>query len=648
MARTPCAAKARCTGGLLASVLVVAACTPPIQVHRVGMRAALTQAQSNVLTSGTLSRRSRNLLYDRDLVSRYKQDPVGALAVLHADLLAGRIHRDNAVLVGEIAFDHATHGGGSPYYLASALYAWQFLFPPDPKQRPDRFTPRTRMACDLYNRSITQGLMRGQNVALEDGAYPLPFGTLDVTVDQATLQWSGHQLYDFYPVADLEVKGFDTYYRWPGIGAPLAAHVVPDERDADILARRARVPVTAVLRPVNLSPFPPDGNVRATIEAYPGYGDETIEVSGEEVPLEAEPTATFGLTLAETSLWKREFAGFLQGMGVVEERARLVATRPYRPGLIPVVFVHGTGSSAMRWAQMYNELDNDPRIHDHYQFWFFSYETGNPIIYSAMLLRESLQNAVKKLDPEGRDPALRDMVVIGHSQGGLLTKAMVVDPGDAFWRNISKKPIDELNVSADMRELLRRVAFFQALPFVRTVVFISTPHRGSYVAGSWLAHQLARLISAPLDVTRVVTEVTTLNKDAVAVEGLRGAPTAVDNMTPGNPFVKTLSQLPIVPDVTAHSIISVDAEGPPEGKNDGVVEYDSAHIDGVESELVVRSPHSCQSNPNTIGEVERILDEHLDNYLARTKSRAVEPAPRTGGRARPGRHDTPVGAPSPS
>jgi len=37
----------------------------------------------------------------------------------------------------------------------------------------------------------------------------------------------------------------------------------------------------------------------------------------------------------------------------------------------------------------------------------------------------------------------------------------------------------------------------------------------------------------------------------------------------------------------------------------------SAHIDGVESELVVRSPNSCQGNPHTIEEVRRILRLHV-------------------------------------
>jgi triacylglycerol esterase/lipase EstA (alpha/beta hydrolase family) len=597
---------------LVACALVLAsACAPPISVRH-DPAGARRLVASNVLTTGELSRRTRNLLFDRDLRQRYDDDPVGALATLHQDFVAGRLAPADAAYLAELNFYHADHGGGAPYFLASALYAWTFLFPDDPRATPDRFNPRVRIACDIYNRGITRGLIRGDSVELRTGSYPLPFGSLEISVDPEALQWSGHQLYDFFPAAELEVKGFETYYRWAGLGAPLAAKVVPKEGvDSDILARRARLPVTAILRPANLPRAFAGGTVEATIEVYPGYGDETVRIDKENVSLEAEPTASMGLTLAETQIWQWETAGLLRGSGVISERARLVSTRPYRPGLIPVVFVHGTGSSVVRWSEMYNELDNDERIHDHFQFWFFSYESGNPIIYSAMLLREALTNAVKQLDPDGSDAALQRMVVIGHSQGGLLTKCTAIESGDAFWQNITSKPLAELNVSAETRNLLQRAMFISPLPFVRRVVFISTPHHGSYVAGSWIVHQFARLIRSPLDLTRQLTEVVTLNRSALAAEAIRGAPTAVDNMTPGNRFVKTLATLPIAPGVTAHSIISAEGGPPWSGKNDGVVEYDSAHIDGVESEFVVDSPHSCQSNPNTIGEVRRILMEHL-------------------------------------
>jgi hypothetical protein len=78
-------------------------------------------------------------------------------------------------------------------------------------------------------------------------------------------------------------------------------------------------------------------------------------------------------------------------------------------------------------------------------------------------------------------------------------------------------------------------------------------------------------------------------------------------MTPTNRFVQTLATIPVAPQVAAHSIIAVKGKGPLEQGNDGVVEYKSAHIDGVESELVVDSGHSAQGNPRTVEEVRRIL-----------------------------------------
>jgi hypothetical protein len=110
-----------------------------------------------------------------------------------------------------------------------------------------------------------------------------------------------------------------------------------------------------------------------------------------------------------------------------------------------------------------------------------------------------------------------------------------------------------------------------------------------------------------------------LAKSAVALGKLRETsmmgtpftmPTALDNMDASNPFIKALSATPIAPGVQVHSIIPVKGDGPVEEGNDGVVEYKSAHIDGVESELVVRSGHSTQATPQTIEEVRRILYEH--------------------------------------
>ncbi|MGZ8163484.1 MAG: hypothetical protein ACXWTT_11530, partial [Methylobacter sp.] len=92
---------------------------------------------------------------------------------------------------------------------------------------------------------------------------------------------------------------------------------------------------------------------------------------------------------------------------------------------------------------------------------------------------------------------------------------------------------------------------------------------------------------------------------------LRRPPTAIDNMNPNNPGLKLLASIPISPQVQAHSIIAVTGDGPQQEGDDGVVAYQSAHIDNVASEKVVRWAHSCQGQPEVIEEVRRILLEHL-------------------------------------
>jgi hypothetical protein len=88
-------------------------------------------------------------------------------------------------------------------------------------------------------------------------------------------------------------------------------------------------------------------------------------------------------------------------------------------------------------------------------------------------------------------------------------------------------------------------------------------------------------------------------------------------MTPANPVLQTTAATPIAPGVHAHSIIAVAGNGPVEGSNDGVVEYSSSHLSGVDSEYIVRSTHSTQSNPYTIEEVRRILLVHAADACTR-------------------------------
>ena len=177
------------------------------------------------------------------------------------------------------------------------------------------------------------------------------------------------------------------------------------------------------------------------------------------------------------------------------EATGLSLVRPYVRGKIPVVLIHGLGFSPRSWARMIEGLEADPILRANYQFWTFSYPTGEPILYSASVLRRALLQARAQYDPDGSDPAFDRMVLIGHSLGGLLAKLMVQDSRSRLWETISAQPAERLDGPAEARELLRQAFLFKPLPGVRRIIFIATPHRGSRLDRG--AHPRARLATHP-------------------------------------------------------------------------------------------------------------------------------------------------------
>jgi pimeloyl-ACP methyl ester carboxylesterase len=339
----------------------------------------------------------------------------------------------------------------------------------------------------------------------------------------------------------------------------------------------------------------------------------SVEIEGRSVPLETEPTAALALTLTENPPWQRELKGFFQG-DLALGRLGIVTLSAYQRGRIPVVLVHGTASSAGRWADLVNDLMSDPALRPRYQVWLFSYNTGSPIPYSGWLLRDAIAKLVQSIDPDGRDPALRDQILIGHSQGGLLAKLLVVDAEQQFWDLVVDRPPDEVELESQNRELLEGSLLVEPSPYVKNVVFLSTPHRGSRLADFGLARLFGRFIRAPANLVAAAGDLFADDPADEEQRRIKNSRGSVGNMSPNSRFIQLLASLPIAPGISAHSIIGV-RKGPIEDGTDGVVSYQSAHLDDVDSELVVRSGHSSQSNPAVIEEIRRILIEHLADTI---------------------------------
>jgi pimeloyl-ACP methyl ester carboxylesterase len=608
---------------ILVLTLAAASCATPIGVKKMSPEEANRSLPRSALTNGKPSELSTQLLYRLDLVERAKEDPAGVLKVLHEGL--GQVDESARLMaLAELSFIYAAQSGNRSYDLAAAAYAWAFLFPKDRAKRPGRYDPKVALALGIYDRAITAGLSLGGAAAevldLSARTVGLPFGTLELARAPAGFNDGGGELTGFVALAYFKVYGLRNRYREPGIGAAVvaSASATGDDRVDRWLPPRGTVPVTLILRFDDPRQGMGTGTLHATIEAHDAVATPFLEIDDQEIPLETDSSAALAYRLEGSPVWDFAFSGFRRGDSStafqtrstdVKEGKGLFMLRPYMAGRIPIVFVHGTASSPARWAQMVNEILGDPELSRKYQCWFFIYNTGNPIPYSALRLREALEEVVKDVDPESKDIALRRMVVIGHSQGGLLTKMLVVNSGDKLWNNISKVPLDRANLRPETRDFLRRSLFVSPLSFVKRVIFIATPHRGSLLADHWLASLARRFVTLPGNLVNMAGDLITLHGTDALPNRL---PTSVDHMKPSNPFLKTLASMPVAPGVYVNSIIPVKGGGSRADADDGVVTYRSAHIDPVESELVVTSGHSTLGTPPTIEEVRRILHLNLE------------------------------------
>jgi len=637
---------------LLCFVILAAGCDTPVGVRRVGREKVYRETTANALSSGTPSLHSTQVLERANLGVLWEKDRHKALEALYkradqelpfvkAGAPAGSLSsvmdlgRDLLFALSELSSIAAAESGRREDWLATVVYAHTYLFHPAVRGALDPFDPRFRLAADIYNSALTESLRkRDGDIDLAGGTFELPFGTLRLGSSRPGFPWGPEEFDRFVPAQDFRIRGLRERNRVPGLGTPLIAlrtrRAAPADQGPPKLAhttiQRAIFPATAVIRPTVVE-RDPSGRLRidATIELYATFNVHEVELGGIKVPLEADLTAPIAYALQESPIWKFEIQGLFSDTPKGLEPG-LYLVEPYTPGKIPLVLVHGTASSPARWAETLNGLKSYREIREGYQIWLFIYPTGNPILYSSYLLRKSLEEAMDVLDPERRDPALRRMVLAGHSQGGLLVKLQSIDSGGRLWDSLVQRNPAVATLPAEQQERLRGFVECRPLPFVQQAVYIATPHRGSYQAGRWYSRIVSSLIAPPRLFKRFLRDI--LKDDMVKIpeEAMEKIPTSFDQMTTDNPFIKLLASIPTDPSVHAHSIIPVKQEGPPAEGDDGVVRYKDAHIDEADSELVVPSGHSCQGHPFTILELRRILREHLATGRGEPAAATVGPA----------------------
>ena len=105
-----------------------AGCATPIGVNYVDRAVAYNSLTANAISAERASSFSARELMNLNLYQRFDEDPRKALADLHSGL-AQNGDEDRIFALAELSFLHAQNSGDRSYYLASAVYAYAFLYP---------------------------------------------------------------------------------------------------------------------------------------------------------------------------------------------------------------------------------------------------------------------------------------------------------------------------------------------------------------------------------------------------------------------------------------------------------------------------------------------------------------------------------------
>jgi pimeloyl-ACP methyl ester carboxylesterase len=477
------------------------------------------------------------------------------------------------------------------HYLAAATCAWPY--------HVEFATAGETAATQLYQSAVRSFIAsadhfsrfdRLRGVMLSNGQF--------VPVAYQNFVWQPADFCTFVPVGYYQSQRLTHGFANSGVGVP---YVV-------LATTPPRYPFTKTAQPFGatavLAPNPALGG-GFSLQFYDPLRANTTDTG---LPITRDLTAPIAYAASQdTDAWLVDFLRPDRG----DPLDGLHMREPFQPQKIPIVFVHGLASDPLTWAQLENDLRNNPAIFCRYQFWFFRYDTGDPFLSSAAALRRQLVALRQTYDPMRMNPNLSQMVLIGHSMGGLLSKMQVTNSGDILWNAAAARPINTLVTDPATRNDLEFAFYFTPSPDIRRVIYIATPHRGSSDATRFIGRLSSALVEERPDLVARHQQLVRDNPGAFRPELQRNVPTSIDLLEPQSCILRATDSLPYNCNVALHSIIGDSQWSPIQGRGDGVVSVSSARIGGVQSELFVDASHTeVQRNSRTVQEVISILNRH--------------------------------------
>lgn len=511
-------------------------------------------------------------------------------------------------------------------YIETAKYAYAYLFLTERTPQMRAMEDRQTQVRDYYNfatqQMVTQLFDRYKTQAQgnydQTGNFILQFEGWDIQgyMDQTQALVKKNPLpKKLIPATELTFKGLRNIYRRDGIGAELVAQT--DYRDTDLGRPWREIPypeITIISRFAGNTLDEVLQSRQLSLVGFNPFRRSEIEINHITMPLAANFTSSYGLWLSH-SQFAKQAVFTLFGVGDVLTKARIYMMQPYDPNRRIIIMLHGLASSPEAWVNMANEILGDEVLRQQYQIWQVYYPTNLPLMVNLYEIRRAIQATLDNVDPKREAPATKNMVLIGHSMGGILARLLISSSGDDIWQALQKDMSSSPQVQQQVKQALNKYIYFDPLPNVSSAIFLATPHRGSPFAENFIGRTVAKLVSLPATLVQTINNVATLVHDSRdSSRDVARTFTSIDSLSDHDLFIKAAAHLPIAAGISYYSIIGDNTpDVPVKESTDGVVPYSSAHLEGAVSEKVIPSWHDVQQKPEAIVEIRRILHERMLN-----------------------------------
>lgn len=505
--------------------------------------------------------------------------------------------------------DQAGQAASTDLYYHTALLAWRQMEADCVVGQPA--SPRLQT---VYRSAIARWLelsrhygrwIPGQGIEVYTAE-----GPIRIPIAPTGFAWLPEEFEELHPIGDYESSSISQCHRRDGLGSPLVVRkcnrtlLRPGDR---FLAPNISFSATAILRPAADAEA---GGPPAILELWNPHTTEAVLGPAGPEQMAADTSANFVFRELNHGSIPTPLEMFMRPDDSREFEG-LYFFEPYQPGKIPVVFVHGLMSCPRTWFEMANELRHDPEFNARYQIWVFDYATGRNFLGAAAGLRRALCEAESELAVYGEDPTRQQIVLIGHSMGGLVSKMQVTHSHDHLWNSIAQVPFDQVEMNDPVRQRFAEVLFFEPLPQVRRVIFVGTPHRGAALASRVCGRAGSALVHRGHPERSMLRELVLKNPGVFRWSVCWRLPTSVDMLEPDHPLARAVDELPIDNSVMVHTIAGTGHFTAGLETGDGVVPLSSAVHSGAHTEMRIIAKHTeIHRTPAAVTEIRRILSEH--------------------------------------